>query len=157
MESSLECGFWGEYYYYAYILDVIFAMHSNCCCLSLKVSGQAYLGIIHPPATGLSFSFANNSNWQASNIVLILLGDIIMILMGVVILNLSKYKQYPMFWFGVSWKHSGGLKRSISNPMQKFTKRWGKTEEEEPSSELADSVAIDIENTKVVSGRLGRQ
>ena len=29
-----------------------------------NVSGQAYLGILHPPATGLSFSFATHDKWS---------------------------------------------------------------------------------------------
>jgi hypothetical protein len=32
--------------------------------VSIGVSGQAYLGILHPPATGLSFSFATHDKWS---------------------------------------------------------------------------------------------
>lgn len=32
--------------------------------VSVGVSGQAYLGILHPPATGLSFAFATNEKWS---------------------------------------------------------------------------------------------
>jgi hypothetical protein len=32
--------------------------------VSIGVSGQAYLGILHPPATGLSFSFATHHKWS---------------------------------------------------------------------------------------------
>lgn len=125
--------------------------------MSFKVSGQAYLGIIHPPATGLSFSFANSSRWSASNILLILLGDVVMILMSVVILNLSKFKQYPLFWVGMSWRNSGGYKQS----WRRFSQRWDRTEQHiqhQSSSDMVNvsgSVAIDIENTRALSSRPG--
>ena len=35
--------------------------------------------------------------------------DIIFISMSTVMLNLSRFKQYPSYWFGFSWKHSAGI------------------------------------------------
>ncbi|KAL9188001.1 hypothetical protein ACHAXT_006379 [Thalassiosira profunda] len=75
--------------------------------VAFGISGQAFLGIVHPPASGLSYAFATRS-WQASNILVVLLADAIVIAMGVVLLNLDLTKQYPMFWFGRSWDYSMG-------------------------------------------------
>ncbi len=32
--------------------------------VALGVSGQAYMGILHPPATGLSLTFASHAKWS---------------------------------------------------------------------------------------------
>lgn len=79
-----------------------------------------------------------------------------MILMSVVILNLSKFKQYPLFWVGMSWRNSGGYKQSWG----RFSQRWDRTEQDiqhQSSSDMVDgqSVAIDIENTRALSSRPG--
>mmetsp|Transcript_8691 Transcript_8691/g.18348 ORF Transcript_8691/g.18348 Transcript_8691/m.18348 type:complete len:294 (+) Transcript_8691:797-1678(+) len=76
--------------------------------VAVAVSGMAYLGIIHPPASGLAFTFATTKKaWGFNNILMVLFGDVIMILGSMVILNLFQSKQYPMFWFGYNWTCPG--------------------------------------------------
>merc|ERR1711957_516030 len=61
--------------------------------VALGVSGQTKLGILHPPATSLSFAFATEFGW--STIAPIMLVDVVVIIISVLILNLSEKKQYP--------------------------------------------------------------
>ena len=68
--------------------------------VAVGVSGMSYLGCLHPPAASLSYAFATNPKWKITNLPLIFLGDVIMIVMSVVMLNLFEKKQYPLFWFG---------------------------------------------------------
>ena len=58
------------------------------------VSGQACLGILHPPASGLAVAFASSPVWGWSTMAPVLLVDVLVILMAVVILNLSEKQQY---------------------------------------------------------------
>lgn len=77
---------------------------------AIGISGQAYFGILHPPASSMAYTFATNEKWKIRNILPVILGDLIMITMSVVILNLGEKQQYPMFWFGMSWKFPNGRK-----------------------------------------------
>jgi len=74
--------------------------------VAFGISGQAFLGIMHPPATGLAFTFVENPEWGLSNLLMVLFGDLMMVSMSVVILNLFRTKQYPMYWFGYDWNFS---------------------------------------------------
>ncbi len=76
--------------------------------VALGISGQAYIGILHPPASGLSLTFASNPKWTWSTMASVMLADCIVVVMGMVIANLSEKKQYPLFWLGLGWQGSGG-------------------------------------------------
>jgi len=41
--------------------------------VGVGVAAQAWLGVMHPPATGLAFSFAQSDRYQISNLVVVLL------------------------------------------------------------------------------------
>ena len=68
--------------------------------VALGVSGQAFLGIIHPPATGLSLAFASNPEWTWTTFVAVCAGDVVVVVISVMYLNLSKTKQFPLYWLG---------------------------------------------------------
>ena len=76
--------------------------------VALGVSGQAYIGIIHPPATGLSLTFASKPQWTWSTMASVMLADCIVVAISMMILNLSEKKQYPLYWLGFGWEGSGG-------------------------------------------------
>jgi len=76
--------------------------------VALGVSGQARLGILHPPATALSYAFAASQDWRWSTIGLVMLADFIVVIMSMMILNLSEKQQYPLFWLGIGWPATGG-------------------------------------------------
>jgi hypothetical protein len=72
------------------------------------VASQAWLGVMHPPATGLAFSFASGTQYQLSNLVIVILADLILVTLATAFLNLQEKKQYPMFWLGFSWDNPTG-------------------------------------------------
>ncbi|KAL3798852.1 hypothetical protein HJC23_004640 [Cyclotella cryptica] len=95
--------------------------------VALGVAGQAYFGFIHPPATGLSFSFASPKMFGMKDLAMILLGDLVLISSAVFILNWDETKQYPLFWFGSSW-----YKRKEDDGYCQYLSHWrvrGKEEE----------------------------
>ena len=99
-----------------------------------NLSAVAFMGIMHPPSSGLACkfhiatihtyhvfftfhspftlykhmidTFSKNPRWGASNVILILLGDCIIIFCSVLYLNLFSYKQYPTYWIGHNWRRS---------------------------------------------------
>lgn len=42
--------------------------------VAFGVSGMAYLGIMHPPASALSYTFVTNSRFNIRNVIMVLLG-----------------------------------------------------------------------------------
>jgi CBS-domain-containing membrane protein len=76
--------------------------------VSIGVSGQAKLGLLHPPATALSFAFVSSNNYSWGTIASVILADAVVVAMAVIILNLEEKKQYPLFWLGFGWEDSGG-------------------------------------------------
>ena len=66
------------------------------------------------------------------------LSDFIIISMSVVILNLSKFKQYPMYWIGFSWKYAAGLDNYVAEGW--LTRRKKKMQE---MMENNDGMAMD--------------
>ncbi|KAL7536995.1 hypothetical protein ACHAXR_007527 [Thalassiosira sp. AJA248-18] len=76
--------------------------------VGLGISGQAYIGILHPPATGLSLTFASKPQWTWTTIVSVMLADFTVVAISTVYLNLSEKKQYPLYWLGLGWEGSGG-------------------------------------------------
>ncbi len=73
--------------------------------VAFGVAGQAKLGILHPPATGLSYIFVDKYSW--ATIATAYLLDVIVVALSILILNLSEAKQYPLFWFGFEWRNTG--------------------------------------------------
>mmetsp|Transcript_3076 Transcript_3076/g.4661 ORF Transcript_3076/g.4661 Transcript_3076/m.4661 type:complete len:570 (+) Transcript_3076:101-1810(+) len=80
--------------------------------VAIGVAGQAKLGILHPPATGLSYAFVTPSKladgsysyaYSWGTIASVYLVDAAVVALSVLILNLSEAKQYPLFWFGLEW------------------------------------------------------
>jgi len=76
--------------------------------VALGVSGQAYIGIIHPPATGLSMTFASKPQFTWSTMASVMVTDCIVVGIAMMYLNLSQKKQYPLYWLGLGWEGSGG-------------------------------------------------
>mmetsp|Transcript_17932 Transcript_17932/g.39092 ORF Transcript_17932/g.39092 Transcript_17932/m.39092 type:complete len:587 (+) Transcript_17932:75-1835(+) len=100
--------------------------------VGLGVSGQAFLGIIHPPATGMALTFASNPLWSWGTMAAVLLADCIVVVLSMMIINLSEKKQYPLFWVGLGWEGSGGTlgmaryvarsaRRTVSNTARSIT------------------------------------
>ena len=63
--------------------------------VAIGVAGQAKLGILHPPATGLSYSFVSPSSngeydYSWGTIASVYLADIVVVAMSVLILNLEE-------------------------------------------------------------------
>lgn len=72
--------------------------------VGLGISGQAYFGILHPPASGLSNAFAKYSGWDWATFASVMMADAVVVTMSLLLLNLSESKQYPMYWLGMSWE-----------------------------------------------------
>jgi len=75
--------------------------------VAIGVAGQAKLGILHPPATGLSYAFVSSDKYSWGTISSVYLADALVVALSVLILNLSEAKQYPLFWLGLEWGDSG--------------------------------------------------
>jgi len=73
--------------------------------VAFGVAGQAKLGVLHPPATGLSYIFVDKYSW--ATIATAYLLDVIVVALSILLLNLSEAKQYPLFWFGFEWGNTG--------------------------------------------------
>ena len=78
---------------------------------------------MHPPATGLAFSFAHSDRYAASNVAVVILADLIVIGLATILLNLQKNKQYPLFWLGLSWKYPSGKKPVLLKKKKEKNKR----------------------------------
>ena len=76
--------------------------------VSLGVSGQAYLGVLHPPATGLSLAFASDLTWTWTTLVAVCVANGVVVVMAMAYLNLSEKKQFPLYWLGFGWGGSAG-------------------------------------------------
>lgn len=86
--------------------------------VALGVAGQAKLGILHPPAAGLSYAFVSNNNLSWATISTLYLLDVIVVVLSVLILNLSEAKQYPLFWFGFEFPNWHLPSRRKSLPLE---------------------------------------
>jgi len=75
--------------------------------VAFGVAGQAKLGILHPPATGLSYTFVSSDKYSWGTILTVYLADVIVVAMSMIILNLSEAKQYPLYWLGLEWGDAG--------------------------------------------------
>jgi len=89
--------------------------------VGVGVSLQAWLGVMHPPATGLAFSFANTNRYQLSNLAVVMLADVMLIVLATVLLNLRKNKQYPIFWFGMNWNYPSGKMHQLTSKTRNTT------------------------------------
>eukprot|EP00984_Skeletonema_dohrnii_P020841 scaffold10267_cov120-Skeletonema_dohrnii-CCMP3373.AAC.5 len=89
--------------------------------VGVGVSLQAWLGVMHPPATGLAFSFANTDRYQLSNLAVVMLADVMLIVLATVLLNLRKNKQYPIFWFGMNWNYPSGKMHQLTSKTRNTT------------------------------------
>ena len=81
--------------------------------VSIGVSGQAKLGILHPPATGLSYAFVSSNKYSWGTIVSVYLADAVVVGLAMLMLNLSNKKQYPLYWLGFGWEDTGGTIGSV--------------------------------------------
>lgn len=81
--------------------------------VALGIGGQSFIGITHPPATGLSMIFASGPRWTWGTIAPVMLADSVVVAISVMFLNLSEKEQYPMFWSGLGWSIRGGAKGVI--------------------------------------------
>ncbi|KAL7500332.1 hypothetical protein ACHAWT_010498 [Skeletonema menzelii] len=106
--------------------------------VGVGISAQAWLGVMHPPATGLAFSFAYSNRYEASNVAVVLLADLIIIALATGLLNLQKNKQYPLFWLGLSWKYPSGKKPAF---MEKNKRR--QPQDHKSFSATADSTCVE--------------
>ncbi len=89
--------------------------------VGVGVAAQAWLGVIHPPATGLAFSYAQSDRYQLSILVVVILADFILIALATGLLNLQKKKQYPLFWLGLTWKYPSGKMHHFTNKTRETT------------------------------------
>lgn len=83
-------------------------IYKQALAVAFGISGQAVFGIIHPPATGLSLSFASSNKWSWDTMAAVLLIDAVVIALSVLLINLSERGQYPLWWLGFGWENSGG-------------------------------------------------
>lgn len=94
--------------------------------VALGVAGQAKLGILHPPATGLSMTFASKAQYSWATIASVMLTDAVVVVMSMVMLNLEAKKQYPLYWLGLGWEGTGGtigFVRSKARSVRRTTNR----------------------------------
>jgi len=110
------------------------------------ISGQAYLGIIHPPASSLAFIFASEPTWKFKNLLPILGGDVIMVIMSMIILNLGEDTQYPMYWIGLSWKSRSAQRSDERTSCVKFRKLWLNGKKQHPSTSSLNG-AVGMQNS----------
>ena len=89
--------------------------------VGVGVAAQAWLGVMHPPATGLAFSFAQSDRYQLSNLVVVIIADLMLIALATLLLNLQEKKQYPMFWIGFGWKYPMGKLHDVTNKTRDTT------------------------------------
>ncbi|KAL7464331.1 hypothetical protein ACHAXS_004661 [Conticribra weissflogii] len=107
------------------------------------ISGQAYLGIIHPPASSLAFIFASEPAWKFKNLLPLLGGDVIMVIMSMIILNLGEDTQYPMYWLGLSWKsRSVRILEKEKSCCIMFKKCWRDGKQHSSSSSLNGGIGM---------------
>merc|ERR1712087_100793 len=93
--------------------------------VAIGVSGQAYLGILHPPATSLSGAFAKNSSLSWGTMESVFIVDAVVVSMSMLILNLSENKQYPLFWMGVSYQElSRAVGRGVTGEKTSMVNRF---------------------------------
>lgn len=90
--------------------------------VALGVSGQGFLGILHPPATGLSLAFVSDPMWTWTTLVAVCLADCVIVVISVLYLNLSERKQFPLYWLGLSWGKEGGGSTSVNSARRTVTK-----------------------------------
>ena len=68
--------------------------------VALGISGQAFIGVIHPPATSLSLAFASDPQWTFTTLTAVCAADVVVVIISMVYLNLSETKQFPLYWLG---------------------------------------------------------
>ena len=87
------------------------------------IGGQAYMGILHPPATGLAFAFATSEALTWGSIWPVLVLDVMMVIMAMMILNLSEKQQYPLWWLGLGYASTGGSRKYLTNVVRREWRR----------------------------------
>ncbi len=87
---------------------------------ALGIAGQAYIGIIHPPATGLATTFAARPNFSWGTMASVMITDVVVIILSMMILNMSAKKQYPLYWIGLGWEGSGGTLGYLRSKTRRF-------------------------------------
>mmetsp|Transcript_16960 Transcript_16960/g.40601 ORF Transcript_16960/g.40601 Transcript_16960/m.40601 type:complete len:574 (-) Transcript_16960:97-1818(-) len=87
--------------------------------VALGIAGQAYIGILHPPATGLSMTFTSKPEYSWSTIASVMMTDCVVVVLSMLILNLSKKKQYPLYWLGLGWEGGGGSAGFMRSKMRR--------------------------------------
>lgn len=93
-------------------------MWVQALAVALGISGQAYIGNLHPPATGLSMIFASGPKWTWSTIVAVMLADTVVVIISMLYINLSERGQYPMYWVGLGWAGGGGTKGVVKSKVR---------------------------------------
>mmetsp|Transcript_16360 Transcript_16360/g.34538 ORF Transcript_16360/g.34538 Transcript_16360/m.34538 type:complete len:568 (+) Transcript_16360:399-2102(+) len=72
--------------------------------VAFGVSGQAFIGILHPPATGLSLAFASSDKWSWGTMLSVMAADTFMVVFAICYINLAEKIQYPLYWLGLGWR-----------------------------------------------------
>ncbi|KAL7466495.1 hypothetical protein ACHAXS_006793 [Conticribra weissflogii] len=85
----------------AYGLPLIW---KQALAVALGVSGQAFIGILHPPASGLSMAFASSDKWTWGTMLSVMAADTFMVAFAIGYINLAEKKQYPLYWLGLGWR-----------------------------------------------------
>ena len=81
--------------------------------VGLGIAGQAYIGILHPPATGLSNTFVVKDKFGWGTMASVMITDCVVVTISMMILNLEEKKQWPLYWLGLGWEGSGGTIRKV--------------------------------------------
>lgn len=106
--------------------------------VALGISGQAFIGILHPPATGLSMVFASDSQWTWSTIASVMMADSVVVVVSMLFLNLSEKEQYPMYWLGLGSGGTMGYVRSKSRSLRRSV------------STARNSASVSLENIRAM-------
>ena len=107
--------------------------------VALGVSGQAYIGILHPPASGLSFAFALSPEYSWRTIAPVMLVDAIIVIMSMLILNLSENRQYPLWWLGLGWSANEGATSYTRRMTRRARRRFSGAIERDLSLPVIDT------------------
>lgn len=94
--------------------------NAQALSVALSVAGQALMGIIHPPATGMSVAFVTNTHYNTSTMLSVMLADVVVVAISVAYINMSNKKQFPLFWLGLGWQGSGGTMGYLKSTARKL-------------------------------------
>lgn len=109
--------------------------------VALGIAGQAYIGILHPPATGLSMTFASKPQYSWATMASVMVTDAVVVVISMMFINISEKKQYPLYWLGLGWEYSGGtigkIQRTAARSVRRTVTHLSKSTKREENGEEA--------------------